>query len=357
MILSRKRVLGSLSIVALLLVIVLALTSTGRPAVSAAPPAVANATPASSAAGTPGPSAADTQQLVNDALARFAARLGVSPQTLNDDFIASVNDTIDQAVRDGKLTQNQGAKIKDQAAQVGLAGVLNGGANKMPGSQSSTSGTKSAQKQDDKFFATAWEAALEQMTTTLGITPDQLKQGLGTQRVADIAQAHNVDLAHLRAAMLAAGQAKLNGFVQAGQMTQAQADNTYASLTQQVDNLLAQSPQNDKQGNRWQDNGPGADALQAAWEAGAAKIGLDPAELKKEMASGKTVAAIAADHGVTVQQLRDTMIAAGRASIDNAVKSGKVPQDQANTLYSELDKQVDQLINTAPASSATPVSR
>ena len=352
---SRKRLLGSVGMVALLLVIGLALTSTGRAAVSAAPPGSPNATPARPAASTPGPSGADTQQLVNDVLARFAARLGVSPQTLNDDFIASVNDTIDQAVRDGKLSQAEGAKIKQQAAQMGLAGVLIGGANNTPSNQNNGGGAKRVEK--DQFFAAAWEAALNQLTTMLGITPDQLKQQLGTQRIADIAQAHHVDLAQLRAAMLAAGQAKLNGFVQAGQITQAQADTAYSSLTQQVDNLLAQTPPDGKQGNRWQDNGPGADALQSAWEAGAAKIGLDPRELKLQMAGGKTVAAIAADHGLSVQDLRATMIAAGRASIDNAVKSGKVPQDQANTLYTELEKQVDQLINTAPASSATPVSR
>ncbi|MGN6757229.1 MAG: hypothetical protein ACTHMJ_12680 [Thermomicrobiales bacterium] len=355
MLLSRKRLLGSVGIVALLLVIGLVLTSTGRAAVSAAPPGSPNATPAGPAAGTPGPSAADTQQLVNDVLTRFAARLGVSQQTMNNDFIASVNDTIDQAVRDGKLTQNEGAKIKQQAAQVGLAGLLNGGANNT--SSQSSGGVANRVSKDDKFLATAWEAALNQLTTMLGVTPDQLKQQLGTQRIADIAQAHHVDVAQLRAAMLAAGQAKLNGFVQAGQLAQDQADATYAGLTKQVDALLTQPPQAAKQGDRWQANGPGDDALQAAWEAGAAKIGLDPRELKTQMAGGKTVADIAREHGLTVQQVRDAMITAGRVSIDNAVKSGKVPHDQANTLYTELEKQVDQLINTAPASSATPVSR
>jgi hypothetical protein len=59
-------------------------------------------------------------------------------------------------------------------------------------------------------------------------------------------------------------------------------------------------------------------------------LGLTPGQLLDARAAGKTLLDIAKDKGITEQQLVDTMVAERKTAVDQAVKDGKMTQEQAD---------------------------
>lgn len=72
---------------------------------------------------------------------------------------------------------------------------------------------------------------------------------------------------------------------------------------------------------------------------------IDEATLKKELASGKSLADIAAEKGVQKQQLIDALVQAQSTQIDQAVKNGKMQQAKADQIKSKLAEQVAKLVD------------
>lgn len=83
------------------------------------------------AAGTPTPTAVATN---HDAFAgRVAAILGVDPTKLENAIVQARNETLDQAVKDGRLTQQQADWMKQHLAQNGAGFGPGYGAGYGPG--------------------------------------------------------------------------------------------------------------------------------------------------------------------------------------------------------------------------------
>jgi hypothetical protein len=217
----RRAMLGLLGGIGVCALLALGAFGWGYHPASAAGPtgAQANATP----------SAADEQQLFNMLYARFAARLGTDEATVDAAFLGAVEDTLNQAVHDGKMTADEASKIKADAARIGLKGLIAGEQNK-----DNSSGNRETQKADAAMMA-AWNTA----ATMLGFDPGQMKQQLGNGKsLAEIATARGIDPAKLREAMLAAARVALDQAVRDGVLTQADADIRYADITRWTDDLL-----------------------------------------------------------------------------------------------------------------------
>ena len=69
-------------------------------------------------------------------------------------------------------------------------------------------------------------------------------------------------------------------------------------------------------------------------------LGMTPQELRQELQSGKTLEQLASDRGISLDQLKEKVIAATRARLDQAVTSGKLSQDKADQILERL-QQVD----------------
>src|SRR5437868_4108533 len=115
----HKTSITVMGLVALALFAAFATGYISRPAPGAA--AQPASQPAATAAAQPAaPSSdsgnADGVKYSNALVANFASRLGVDQARLNSAFTAAANDTVDLAVRDGKLTPEQAAKIKSLTA-------------------------------------------------------------------------------------------------------------------------------------------------------------------------------------------------------------------------------------------------
>jgi hypothetical protein len=115
--------------------------------------------------------------------------------------------------------------------------------------------------------------------------------------------------------------------VNAGTITQAQADAVIAALEQA-------RPEGQGPGGR----GPGLDAAATA-------LGIDAAGLRTELQSGKTIAEVAADRGVDVQTVIDAIVADMQSHIAEAVTSGRMTQAQADERTADAADHATALVN------------
>jgi len=93
--------------------------------------------------------------------------------------------------------------------------------------------------------------------------------------------------------------------------------------------------------------GPGlwghAGPLESLDEA-AAYLGLTEAELREQLAD-KTLAEIAEEQGKSVAGLVQVLATAAEKRIDEAVTDGRLTEEQATELKSELDDRIEALVN------------
>jgi len=128
----------------------------------------------------------------------------------------------------------------------------------------------------------------------------------------------------------------LDGLVKAGTITQAQAD----AVTKALQDAR---PAMDHAGGRW--GGPRGGRLGASLDAAAKALGIDLDALRTELQSGKTLAEVATAHGIDVQKVIDALTADAKAKLDDAVKAGRITQEQADTRLSEMSTRLKDLVN------------
>jgi hypothetical protein len=74
-------------------------------------------------------------------------------------------------------------------------------------------------------------------------------------------------------------------------------------------------------------------------------IGITEAALNTELGAGKTIAAVATAHNVTVQTVIDALVADGKSELATAVKAGTVTQAQADTESANITARVTAQVN------------
>jgi ribosomal protein S20 len=74
-------------------------------------------------------------------------------------------------------------------------------------------------------------------------------------------------------------------------------------------------------------------------------IGIDRKTLRQELRSGKTIAQIATDHGVSPQTVIDALVAAANKKIDAAVQAGKLDATRAARIEQRLPARITKLVN------------
>ncbi|MCS7220966.1 MAG: hypothetical protein RML36_02240 [Anaerolineae bacterium] len=132
----------------------------------------------------------------------------------------------------------------------------------------------------------------------LGMSQSELIQELQNGKtIAALAEEKGVNLNTIVDAVIAPQQTRLNALVQAGRLTQEQADALLALARSTVTDRLSQS------------------FLSPFITATAEKLGIAPADLIKELQSGKTIAALAKEKGVNLDAIVDAILATLRPQI------------------------------------------
>lgn len=167
-------------------------------------------------AATSGDDHAKEQKAIID---NAAKRLSVTPDALTSALKGAFEDQLDQAVKDGKITQKQADAMKARIAKGDLpfgGGGRGHGGPGGPGGFDGHRGPGGPGGHGEELTAAA---------TYLGLTEAQLRAKLvkGTT-LAKIAKDQNKDVAGLEAAIVDAKKADLAQAVKDGKLTQAQAD-------------------------------------------------------------------------------------------------------------------------------------
>lgn len=125
----------------------------------------------------------------------------------------------------------------------------------------------------------------------------------------------------------------LDKLVQDGTLTQAQADAV-------VEALKDEFPGKDKgRGEKLHK------LLRGTLEVSATTIGITPEELKTELKAGKSIAEVAAEHNVSVDAVKQALVDAATAKINEAVANGRITQERADKLIENLPAFAERAVN------------
>jgi ribosomal protein S20 len=165
--------------------------------------------------------AADSPSLADD----VAARLGIAPDKLRQAFRDAIAARIDAAVKAGKLTPEQGAKLKERLSKANGLGLRLRG--------------RLAMKHPGLVRGIHRALRLGPVTNYLGVTPQELRSELraGTS-LAQIAIAHGKTVDGLVDAIVAPAKARLDRAVEKGQLTRQRADELLSRLTDAIEQAV-----------------------------------------------------------------------------------------------------------------------
>ena len=166
--------------------------------------------------------AADGPTIVDD----VAARLGTTPEKLRTAFREALAARIDAAVKAGKLTPEQGAKLKERLADAkGLGLRLRG---------------RLAHHQRAFVHGIRLRThRLGPLASYLGITPQELRSELRSGKsLAQIATAHGKTVDGLVGAITQKAKERLDKAVANGKLTRERADQILARLTDAVEQAV-----------------------------------------------------------------------------------------------------------------------
>ena len=146
-----------------------------------------------------------------------------------------------------------------------------------------------------------------------------------------LAGALGIDRAKLDAALKTAASQTVDQALQEGQITQQQADQMRSRISQGLPffGMKMGGGKNGAGGGFKVTLKPFADAL-----------GMAPQDVISALRSGKKISDLAASKRMTVGEVQDKMLAAVKARLDRAVKSGKLTQTQASQAYSKLQQNI-----------------
>jgi hypothetical protein len=168
----------------------------------------------------------------------------------------------------------------------------------------------------------------------------QLKAG---KSVADVAKANNVDLADVKAAILADLKAHFDSEVASGEHTQAEADQMIAQMTADLDTRLSTPglPMGGPEGR-----GPGGHGAGRFMTDALAKVlKLSTTELRTQLMSGKSIADVAKAQDVDIADVKDVLVADFKAHLADEVKSGEHTQAEADQKLADFKTRLDDMVN------------
>ena len=161
----------------------------------------------------------DQQAFLDDA----AKRLNVTPAQLKAALQAAHGDRLDAAVAAGKITKEQAEAMKQRSLEGGLppfGGMHHGGMH-------------------HGGFGHHGPPPLAAAATYLGLAQAELRAELESGKsLAQIAKAEGKSVDGLKKALATEMNKKLDAAVKAGQVTQAQADELQARMTEHLDDLV-----------------------------------------------------------------------------------------------------------------------
>jgi hypothetical protein len=278
----------------------------------------------------------------NDFLDSVAKHLGISRQKLDDATKAAAVDQVDAQLAAGKITKDQADELKKriQSGDVPPLGGLGGG----PGLGVGPGGPGGP----GPLLKVGIGDSLAAAAKYLGVSESDLRSQLNAGKsLADVAKAQGKDLDGLEQAILAAAKSDLDKAVTDKRLTQSQADDVYNRLKDNIADIVNGQL---RMHFRGRPGGPGVPGLFGAdnLDAAAKYLGLSQSALRDQLEDGKSLADVAKAQSKDLDGLKQAILAAQKADLDEAVSDKKLTQSQADEVYNGLKSHIDDVVNGKP---------
>ncbi len=171
---------------------------------------------------------------------------------------------------------------------------------------------------------------LEAAAKAIGISEDDLLTALqGGQSIAQVAEAHDVEVQTVIDAMVKAATERLQAAID--------------GLPDRMAEVVAREGLPEHGPGHGPGHGHGHFGV--GLDAAAKAIGIDSEELRTALHDGSTVAEVAQAHGVEVQAVIDALVADAQAKLDQAVTDGRLTEARATEIKANLPDRITAMVN------------
>ncbi len=180
----------------------------------------------------------------------------------------------------------------------------------------------------------------EVVAEALGLTTDELHEARQSgQSLADIAAAQGVPIDTLIATLATSAEQNIAEKVAAGELTQEEADERLADLTDRITERVNQAPgEGGRGGRRGFRNG----------EAVAEALGLTTDELHEAREAGQSLADVAVAQGVSVDAVVTAIVDGVEDHLAEEVAEGGLTQEEADERLASAEERATDKVNAAP---------
>jgi hypothetical protein len=156
-------------------------------------------------------------------VAETAERLGVTPEELTVAMTESQIEIIDEAVAEGRMTEEQAAKLKERIEEYGPLSVIGRGHRARPA----------------KGLCHGARLVVGAAAEVLTKEPSEVAAGVKSgESLAEQAEAQGMSVEDFKAALLDAIKSQLEAKVAEGAITQEQVDRKFAGIEEHIDSIV-----------------------------------------------------------------------------------------------------------------------
>lgn len=183
----------------------------------------------------------------------------------------------------------------------------------------------------------------------LGIDADALRQGFEAgQTLAETLDANGIDRADAINAMTTAAETHIGEAVEAGRITQEEADARLAELPDHIEERLDADPSERGSRGKGQRGSKGKGQREGRGHGHAAEVfetlGLDPDTVREGLQSGMSLAEVAEANGVSQEELVAALVSESMDRIDTAIEAGKITEEQAEEKTANLEERITERV-------------
>jgi uncharacterized protein YidB (DUF937 family) len=191
--------------------------------------------------------ASDKETRRDEYLDALAANLGVTREALDQALTDTALEMVDQALADGKITEEEAANIKERINSGDFPGM---------GFGPHVGFGHGFEKGFHRGFHVG--VKIDDLADFLGVEKADIREALANgQSLAEIAEANGKTRDELKAHIMSNTQERIDEAVANGDLTQEQADEKLQRVEEMVDNLINQSGPLFRSGPRFHRGGPG----------------------------------------------------------------------------------------------------
>jgi len=257
-------------------------------------------------------------------LAEVAKAQGVDTDDVVALLVKEQEAKLAEAVKAGKLTQEQADKLAENASEHVKAQVEN--------------------THQGRGFGMAFGGGFEkneELLTLLKLDADGLKEALKADKsLAAVAEAQGVSTDDVVALLVKQQEAKLAEAVKAGKLTQEQADKMNENASDRVKEMVESTHQ-----GRGPGKGMGFGFGMNKNEELLSLLKLDADKLQEALKAGKSLATIADEQGVDADDVVALLVKQHEAQVKEAVAAGKLTQEQADERNEKLTEMVQKMVD------------